>query len=68
MKKESEEKCTMPGCEREIKYPESGLCGRCYHWMYYWSRRTPADKMKRLRQLEFWEKRAKAVWERKNDE
>jgi len=58
-------RCTMPGCDKAQKHKESGLCGRCYSWMYYWSNKSPTRKMKRLQQVQFWEKRMEAVWKNK---
>ncbi len=61
MKSPKKELCSIPGCNREVKYKQSQLCGRCYHWMYYWQQKSPTDVMRRLNQLEFWEKRMKVL-------
>ena len=51
-------KCRVRGCNNEAEHKESGLCKKCYAFMYYWNERSVTDKMKRIDQLEFWQKRA----------
>ena len=53
--------CSIPGCSSPAVHKHAKLCNACYHWMYYWSNKTPTDVMRRVQQLEFWEKRMKVL-------
>ena len=51
------ERCHAPGCDRVVQHKKSGLCHRCYQWLWYWQGKSPTDVMARVHQIEFWSKR-----------
>lgn len=53
--------CTTPGCNGDNECPESGLCKRCYNFLYYWHRRGVTAKVKHVKKLEQWDQRAQAL-------
>jgi hypothetical protein len=53
--------CATPECDRDAEHKESGLCKRCYAFQYYWTGRSVTDKMKRVKQIEYWNARAHSM-------
>lgn len=54
--------CQMPGCDNEATFKEAGVCNKCYHWLNYWKDKTPTQRMRRFKTLQFWATRSSAVW------
>ena len=54
-------KCTIDNCHREIKHPESGLCGPCYQGLWRWGRKTPTQRVRRKQALRVFEARLDLV-------
>lgn len=50
--------CVTDGCDRKAEHKESSLCKRCYAFQHYWVGRSVTDKMKRVKQIEYWNRRA----------
>lgn len=50
--------CSTPECDRSANHKESMLCSRCYAFQHYWTGRTVTDKVKRVKQIEYWNARA----------
>ena len=53
--------CSMPGCDKPMKYKVRKLCSSCYSFKYYWGKKTSAQIMKRMSNLERWHKRMETL-------
>lgn len=51
------EGCLMHGCNREVQCPQSGLCKRCYSWLYYNRDKTIHELEERRETIQFWDQR-----------
>lgn len=50
-RKESQSTCGV--CEdREAEMPRLGICKPCYQGLWYWSKKTPRQQLKRAKQLD----------------
>lgn len=45
--------CAVDGCEDEAY--SLGLCTACYARQHFWHKRTMADKVRRVKQIQRWE-------------
>ena len=44
--------CKIPQCVNDVECPTMGICKACYSSMWQAGRKTPAERLKRLRNLE----------------
>lgn len=51
MKERKQAKCLVEHCDRPVECPKSGLCKRCYSGLYYWSRKSVTEIVKRKQKL-----------------
>jgi len=53
--------CVVEHCDRAVEHPRSGLCKRCYSGMYYWSRKSVTEIVKRQQKLRVFMDRMKMM-------
>ena len=44
--------CKIPECTNDVQCPTMGICKSCYSAMWQAGRKTPSQRLKRLRNLE----------------
>jgi hypothetical protein len=50
-------RCEMDGCTNDIKHPQSGLCGACYSYLWYWKQRSVTEILKRKSKVRLFQRR-----------
>ena len=53
--------CKMQDCNRPVQNALRHCCNRCATFERYWSNRKKVDRVKRLKTLNFWAKRAQGA-------
>lgn len=53
--------CCIDGCEKEMTVPSTGTCKNCYQSILNWSKRNPADILKRAQQIGLYSTRMNIV-------